>query len=295
MTNPTTESPLDEAILAPFVVVSYHDDWVHADGKATQVFDTTKIDMIQVKFSPEQWWAMASREGEEYIGGCCGTTSAAQDVLCGIHRDGGFIRGSTLLELEAHLQQHEGFEIWANDAPIADIQAVIAAWADDSVSGWDKLGAAWQVVKRKWHLALPRTEAKNDVDEFRRAQRIASNSLFYLTHSALFFGGRDDEPHQGHANAALLNARLLPILHTLLKGIQDTAPFEGTAIVNKTMPLTEEAIWENRRGLCIYRYKREAEEALQSIAKWNKESGFDPTHYDLVPVTITPSQGVVFG
>ena len=43
-------------------------------------------------FTADEWLAIAQRDGDQYIGGCCGQSGAIQDVVCGWFRDGGQVK-----------------------------------------------------------------------------------------------------------------------------------------------------------------------------------------------------------
>jgi len=46
---------------------------------------------ILLPFTAQEWCSICMREGEDYLGGCCGNMSAMQDIIQEVFRNSGFI------------------------------------------------------------------------------------------------------------------------------------------------------------------------------------------------------------
>src|SRR4051812_19523177 len=78
------------------------------DRTRYEILDTASS--VHLPLSGDQWMSMAQRGGPDYIGGCCGNLSAAQDIMNGVFRDDGWIDGNDFLTIGQYVGGHDGFE-----------------------------------------------------------------------------------------------------------------------------------------------------------------------------------------
>ena len=97
---------------------------------------------ILFPFTPDDWWELCTREGSEYMGGCCGNMSLAQDYLNGIYRDGGWVSRLNFHLFIESLKNHDGFEdLTANKAPKKNKHR------QSTAPRWDKIIQIWWALK----------------------------------------------------------------------------------------------------------------------------------------------------
>jgi len=100
--------------------VEYHceEEWVSdtEDGKPPRhPVDLKYFRSVQLPLTPEEWCSIVMRDGEDNIGGCCGTTSVIQDIMEKCFYDGGWIGGHEFEEM-AGLWIVHGDKEWEEEA-----------------------------------------------------------------------------------------------------------------------------------------------------------------------------------
>jgi hypothetical protein len=222
------------------------------------------ITSVFLPFSPEEWCGIAMREGEFYVGGCCGNTGAIQDEINGAFRDSGWIAGGDLLTVGLSALHHEGFEEFIEDGDQSYVAAV-ARWGD--LDPWGRLGVIYRAVEtvlkpRSWEI--PR-EMGDPVHEL--------ESCLARLDWARMFGGNDDPLRAQHtANIVLTRARALAPARLLLAELEKSEDsFEGFALVK---PGTD-TVLVNRMGACIYAERAEAEKWIEISSRRDEDEDED--------------------
>src|ERR1035437_7587895 len=116
------EAPLDpkrvELLRGVGVIVTHDEKWVGEVGKGRHPEPLLgTILATYLPLSPAEWCSLAMREGENYVGGCCGNMSALQDVINGVFRDSGTVNSATLLSIAELALDHDVFEEFS---PLSD-------------------------------------------------------------------------------------------------------------------------------------------------------------------------------
>lgn len=261
-------------------------------------------------FDPRQWVAMAQREGAAYVGGCCGNMSAAQDVVNGAFRDGGFFESSELLTLGVYCRGHEGMEAFEEMTDeqfteklgaIKRVQERIEVEADPDgliVDPWAVLGlifnATEKVLKPGW-MDQPRAQREprdDDQPDHFEMQRLYGN-LHYVDWVDVFSSDQDSHIAQRQVR----RARILPAAQELVAKLEALdLDFEGFAIVK---PGTDEVL-SNRLGDCVYLSRDEAEKVIEiwTRAAADREEGttgaavVGEADGEVVPVRVTVENGL---
>ncbi len=256
--------------------------------------DYGKIVNICLPLSPENWCAIAMREGDSYVGGCCGNTSAIQDDVNSIFREGGWIRANDFREFVEQCSTHEGFEGFEDFGDPETWTKVIAMGEEErkkhpeletfdpkvfrtmtlpDIAKWVKnywpWVDPWKKIELTWHCA------KNLLAEDRRASDMLrprnptdvreavfglSRSMSVLSWEHLLENGGASLTFQKKATRTKLLYLTWPHLKLLHDKIQDLGwgPVRGFALVEKA---TQE-VCRNGLGDCVYETPKEAEEVL---------------------------------
>lgn len=254
------------ALEARGVIISYSEVWSGEPGKDRRSEpDPTRVRSVFVNLTPADWCSVAMRDGDQYMGGCCGTMSAFQDVINGIFRDGGDADASDLYKLGHYAKAHpDGFELWNRRMTQAKFDAACGRW--DELPALDKLGLVWQAVRDKVkpysHVLEPIVqEDRPDLDETREMDELF-NSL-YLQRYSSFQRGTEDKNGQHAANAVHEMAKAFPGAKKLYERLQsDFTSWSGFALVESKRPAV---VCHNSFGLCLYNTREDAEEVLRLL------------------------------
>lgn len=269
------------------VEIQYEEEWVGEVGKNRHPEPRPEIiRQVRLPFTPAEWWELTTREGGDYIGPCCGTTGAMQDILCAVYRDGGWISGSDFLELGMHAESHpDGFENWNKKLSEKQLNTAIEKWS--KVPNWDRIGIIYRALKDRLRPGIqqelwPRTTDLTEKDVL----RILHSGLRYLKFQDVF-GGDKDPARQLHANRVVTLARVLPAAKLFFKTLAGYQPFTGVAIVSAENP---EHVIDNHQGLCLYKSEEDAQEVIRLSTRGRAERGKFKTR----PVLVSVEEGLVF-
>lgn len=284
--------------------------------------DHPVIESVHLPFTPAQWWAMTTRDGEQYIGPCCGNTGYVQDVFAGVYREGGFISASEFLNAAHMIVDHEGFETWG---PVDDekfdnyIKSWTAATNDPEVASrldlWAIIGVIYNAVEPGLQPSFLTDTSPSypEPDPWRRNIRTLSGSVQHLAYADLFTetmpveGGYSSEEayetalqnwrmkDQQHAGQRVVNlAKLAPLMRDLVALIGDEHPrFDGYAIVDP-----DNNVLSNGYGLCLYRDRVQAQRVIELWARMNQEDTRGdrepraPTEAEIVTCTVDVEHGL---
>lgn len=254
---------------------------------------------IHLPLGAEEWMAMGMREGDEYIGGCCGNLSASQDIMTGVFRDGGWIEGADLLTIGDWVGGHDGFEWDFEDVSdeefhtrIQRLQAVIAK--GQQPRPWPVIGLVYRAVEpmlklTQSHEPIDRngpSEERPHTTEEGDLVTVLERELSYMTWADLL--RRSDDIISHERQMLLKRAKVLPLAQRLAQKLQEHAEeeYDGFALV---APGTDRVL-SNYRGLCVYGSEEEAQHVLDVWARMD-----DQPEGEIVPCKTTLQQGLVIG
>lgn len=259
--------------------------------KGREKRDKDGIETICAPLTPEDWCRMCMRDGDNYIGGCCGNTGVVQDILNSIFRDSGWIDWRMAEELCHAAANHEGHELLYEKSE-KKLLAAEEKW--DELYPIDKLFLAVAAVKAKMRVHAPHKEGV-DLENEGDIVSMLHKGVRYLDFKDLF-NDKDDGPAkkgQKHGNTALCLARTVPAAKAFLGKVatMKELPFDGFALVDEKGKLGE-----NMLGVTIYTAREQAEETLGLWAKDDTErkKGEDTVadKYKVRPVRVTVEKGL---
>jgi hypothetical protein len=245
----------------------------------------TKVDPC---LRPLDWYHIASREGDSYIGGCCGNYSAIQDIVCGWFRmEARSVPIQELSEVADGMNRHDGqssyfaqepweWDVWGNaGAKVTDWDSLVAFLKEENDEGtnwialapWYKLSVIWHLVKDNWVPPQPGAIRRDygEVDEaIAIVDSIATGISWHRTFSDLSEGSVTPQDQLQRAEAL---ARFIPALRVLTDNIErlDLGDFEGVVLID--LEKGEEAICQNGYGYCVYGQRAEAD---RIVGIWKK-------------------------
>ena len=216
--------------------------------------DETLIQSVTLSFTSNEWVSLTHGDGDNYIGGCCGTTSVMQDIISGCLREGGSLRYYDLRQLGTLGLSHDEKD-WM--PPTDEVfQTLISDW--ETISPWQKIGLIFSTVKDRLtpdSEEAPETNNHPDL-KGRVCYQVAQNALTYLRYEDLC--SLDDSQHK--ANRGLLTSRLIPALQEVMSLMaKNHEPFRGFALVESSRPNT---VVTNRYGYCIFGDQEKAKELM---------------------------------
>ena len=224
-------------------------------------WDGKHVRYVTFPLSPEEWCSLCMRDGEHYVGGCCGNTGVIQDHFCMVFRDSGGADASTVVSLMKTASSHDGFGLYKSDMKPDMVDWYIGRW--EQLKPADKIGICCQAVKDKLNpeaLELPSIDRK-EPEDFLKA---LGESLGLLRYQDWMFDAQEKKNGKRHANREVLLARVLAACRRVMD-ISVPAmsePFRGFAVVHG-----RDEIMKDNHGYCIY---REEKEALQVLDMWKK-------------------------
>lgn len=251
------------------IAIVYEEIW-EGEPPRTPRPNFEKVRGVHLGLTPAEWCNLAMHEGDSYIGGCCGTTSAMQDIINSVFRDSGYADADALWTLGEHARNHpDGFkDSFTTRWTQKRFDETCAKW--ETLRPWEKIAVAWQAVRDKvtpyshqvsmWAMPEPRPDLdeKREIDELYDA---LSSSKF-----AIFKYREENDPKkQEHANEVITRAKLLCGARRLVaKLTEDFTTFEGVAVVETVRP---DVVTRNGFGMCLFGTE---EHARDMIATWEK-------------------------
>jgi hypothetical protein len=218
-------------------------------------------------FAADEWLCIAQREGSQYIGGCCGQTSAIQDIVCGWFRDGGCVPLKELAEVAEMTVRHDGkgsfFYEFRDplDQVLARKNGGFEEWSDL----WYRLAVVWHLVKDHYAATVAgsiRTDMSPGDHAICTIDQLATALSFHRV-----FGRDKPLTSQEQANRTLILARLTSALRYVLKHVDELGAqtVSGWALVD--LSKGEDVICENGYGFCLF---DDLDQALRVVSLWMK-------------------------
>ncbi len=273
------------------IEIHHKTEWVDIpEGGRKEVSNPTKVESVNLNFTPEEWSRLVVRDGDEYIGGCCGTTGAMQDIICSVHRDGGYIRHYELQELGFLGSSHDGHEWWSEELTEKKFQECMAKW--DSLSLWDRIGLVFQICSPKLSdgSTIRKKLHETDLVKDKHVLDAVRNGLTIMRWNDLFHRDPPKDPageafeFQRHTNRQILISRIIPPARRLIEVLTALAdqPFNCVCLVHQDKPDT---LLENGYGLAIYKDEAQVNALFQ---------GEQQVKFNIRPCQISMEKGIVF-
>jgi hypothetical protein len=205
-------------------------------------FQIPLITYVNFNFTKIEWFEVASNEGKGYIGGCCGQTSAAQDLISKWFRfDSTGIPVRELEELAYIMKSHDGVEEIDPELPRITfagldrpVEEVVEICAPKWKQMWplDRMALVWHIIKdvcKTKPVHVGKTKERSEVE---RAISMAEICLRYFWLKPLH-PNNDKTKSQDRAGDTIRMFRLLPALKTITDHMASEmyeGPFEGYAL-----------------------------------------------------------------
>lgn len=268
-------------------------------------FDVPLFTNVHLPFTPQDWVSLCMNEGEMYIGGCCGTTSAMQDIVDYTFRfSSGWFECRKLAELAELAKGHDEDKTSAYlfsrlKKPLSDA-VEDAARADSDLTPWQRMALIWHVVDGHYRLEVPSAHLPERRHTGDADLSIAASGLEILSYGRMWSHNEPPSP-QLRPLMALTLARLLPAVTRTLEKLKELyeGPFDGLALIDKNRGPDE--IAENGRGYCIFSTRAEVDELLgiwreqeQAFEERSTRTTKIDERIGVRPVRITLEKGIEF-
>jgi hypothetical protein len=246
-------------------------------GKGRKPVDLPILSTVNMHFSADEWCHMASRDGAEYIGGCCGQTSHAQDILCHIFRmTAHWIPIRDLEELALTLEGHndvlefpevsfDGMDISVEEA-VGKIESGEVKW--EEMGCWSRLALVWHIVKDAYDPEAVSGYPEEKTDTLDNAIFISSRVLQSFSFEKLF-AKNEKTGSQAQASRILRLYKLIPSLEMVYNKVSELydGPLDGYALWD----LKNNTIATNGFGPCVFYTENECNELLDQWERTAEE------------------------
>ena len=173
--KPSLNQERVEALRKVGVAINHDEEWVGEVGKGRHPVTLPEtVKSVWLPLSPEEWCSIAMREGDNYMGGCCGNMGALQDTINEVFRDSGTVENPTLLGIGELARDHDGFDEFS---PLSDDEFfdLVSRW--DKLGPWGKIGVVYNGVEpvlafRRWETP---SNFNDDKDSFTLLNATLSN------------------------------------------------------------------------------------------------------------------------
>lgn len=246
-------------------------EW-RGSGKKRKQYKLPLFISIGIPLTPEEWFELCSREGNHYIGGCCGAASEIQDHLNGWFRDGGWVDCKKLELVATAWGNHEGGEEFKKKPKINIIEEMAdrfhstkQCWPELKQNDpWGKILICWYIIQGFYTKKTP---------EFQRAHKrksAAENSIsdiYRLSMGLSFLTMFQDDEHSAQyiGNKVEYFAQIYPPLKKAVDLIESQIEdFNGYCLFDTQA----DEIAMNGLGYCIFATKKDAQAILK---QWVKE------------------------
>lgn len=264
------------------------EEYEHTDTPAGRVAvrrPSDEIRAIRIPLSSDEWCSLCMRDGENYIGGCCGQTGQTQDILNEIFRESGWVSADTAESLVLVAGSHDGFKILTEK----DEEVLLkeeAGWLD--LDPYGKIFLCVAAAKPRMKVRAP-GRAK-DLDDAEDIVWNLNKCSGYLSVKDLFARNPENKDSLHLGNRAVRVARMVPAAKAFLNHAKEIGhfPFEGFAIVDPNGKFGETMM-----GYAIFEKKKEAKDLLEAWQK-DKDSKEIVASFAVRKVRITIEKGVEF-
>lgn len=274
-------------------------------------FEFDKFTHVDIPLTAVQWIELCRREGNYYIGGCCGNSSHIQDKINDWFRDGGDIQISDIAEVAEGMIHHDGDDVspfaklemdslYQMVAKTLELREECAGKEDVCFDPWSVIALMWHLVKDHYVPARPGATTNLKYSSTDIALRTVER--WGWAYSITRLGRRDDEPDsQWLAGDAVALSKMWPAVEHLYKTFETLGfePFDAWAVVTKKREGTlHERLATNSLGYCVYRDRSEIDKLLD-LWREDHKSREEPGHmqpvdelFEVVRVRVSPDKGV---
>lgn len=234
------------------------------DGKRV-LTDLPSIHSILIPFTANEWLRMCMREGDSYIGGCCGHAGHIQDTINHIFRDSGWVEPDLFRELVGSCITHDGEDEWKLGDKLLESALEVAAEQSlgtiDIDNPWDKIVLVWNLSKDLLSVTcherphVPHTPLSG-----------AWRQLIFFGHG-LVWSFTDDK--KNHAFDLLSKAKVWAAIKLIYETTEEE---KGKEILCFGIRDESGELAEGYRGAALYETREEGEEFLE---KWRKRAEED--------------------
>lgn len=254
--------------------------WVGEVGVDRRCVDLDEVKTVQLPLTAEEWCSMCTRDGENYMGPCCGNMGAMQDVLNGVFRETGWTETSDFRRIADACINHDGFKGFTDEG-------LLSKALEKGLEGmhpWDKVGVVWQAAQNVLTVQNKELLKPEDIDDLTGAMRIASYHLRCLRWAKLWT--KTNDGGQSNCLYKVDLAATLAALRTIYDELEkrQVESIEGFALRDK-----DGKIGENHFGAAMFEERTKAEEMLEISAKNEK---FDRDSWSIVPFRVTVGSGL---
>lgn len=237
-------------------------------GEGRESYDLPLLNSVTLPFDADDWCHMASSDGEEYIGGCCGQSSHAQDILCHIFRmNPKWIPIRELEELAFTLEGHDGvqeFPVVSFDGIDIPVEEAVAKIESGEVKWnemwrWSRLALVWHIVKCAYNTREVQGYSKERRNDLENAIFVSQRILQSFSLDK-FFAKNEKTDSQTQASRTLRLYKLLPSLEIVHKKVEELydGPLEGYALWD----LKNDTVATNGFGPCVFYTEEKCNELL---------------------------------
>ncbi|RJR10699.1 hypothetical protein C4588_02795 [Candidatus Parcubacteria bacterium] len=281
--------------------MNYDLDQLKALGFHVQyrTIDCDQVESVYIPLMPEEWCALCMRDGDYYVGGCCGQTGLIQDCFNSLFRNSGYAASYELLQLANRCQNHEGFEIFSEPLSQEKFDKYIVDWrrSIDTAATTDswilspiiKIGLCYRAVEDKLHESRLNVPTRgHDYSDPADVFYALYHNIEYLNYKDLF-SDPNEVNGQKHANIQLRLARLLPAAVKLQEAIAKlNIDFQGYGLFETDT----NKLCGNSYGECLY-YTRE--EAQKILDLWQKSEAKAECRWTIRSVSVSLNDGLLIG
>jgi hypothetical protein len=225
--------------------------------------DLPFIHSLQLPFTANEWLRLCMRDGDAYIGSCCGQAGQMQDILNHIFRDSGWVEPDTFRELIEACIAHDGADHWMIGKLLESTQEMLDGAALDKVdveNPWDKLVLLWNLSKDLLSVTsserphVPHTPVSGAWRQF----------LFFG--SGLLWAVTEDDKR--HASNTLNKAKVWASLRVIYDSIEKDL---GEEVVCFGIRNQKGELAEGFRGSALHLTREAGEKFLNEIRKYAEE------------------------
>ncbi len=168
-------------------------DWGKQGTEVRHEFKVPLLTSIGIQMSSDEWVQTCSRDGDFYIGGCCGTTAAAQDIMQGVFRDERYIPAEDFAHLAALLTDHDPMAeepfTFQGTIPRETLVGLSVETYREDLTPWAKMAFLWQLTRD--HLLHKVPTPVSYPDPLKESYRVVSSHMMIFRWESIF--DRHDE------------------------------------------------------------------------------------------------------
>ncbi len=240
-----------------------------------------EVKSVQLPLTPEEWCCMCMREGDDYMGSCCGNMGVMQDILNSVFRDSGWTDASSFRRIADACINHDGFDEFSDEKMLEDALEK----GLKNRRPWEKVGIVWQAVQDVLIVENKELPSQEDLNSLDGAIRIASKHIALVRWKNFW----NKDPNDGGQSNCLYKmdlATLLSALRTIYDKLEEQKldTIEGFGIRNK-----DSNVGMNYFRAFVFEDEAKAKEVLKVL---EKNENFDKNVWDIVPFRVTVGRGL---